>query len=66
MTGNLKVIVGRRYQDDIAAFKSAWQRAELGETVVEERVLSFEYWEDLSSVLTGERFRLLETPAYDA
>ena len=45
-------------QDDAAAFLDAWHRAERGETVTG-RVLAFESWEGLVSVLTGERFRLL-------
>jgi predicted transcriptional regulator len=60
MTTDLKIIVGGRYQDDLAAFRSAWQRAENGEVLEEDRVLSFESWEGLASVLTGERFRLLK------
>jgi predicted transcriptional regulator len=60
MTSKLKVVVGGTYKDDLAAFQSAWERAERGEPVEAERVLSFESWEGLSAVLTGERFRLLK------
>ena len=49
MTNDSKIVVGGRYQDDLAAFRSAWQRAENGEAVKEERVLSFESRAALSS-----------------
>ena len=60
MAANTKIVVGGSHQDDLAAFRSAWERAERGEAVEEERVLAFESWERLSAVLTGERFRLLK------
>lgn len=53
-----RIIVGGDTNDDAAAFLAAWHRAERGE-VAEERVLAFESWETLASVLTGERYRLL-------
>ena len=46
--------------DDLAAFRSAWERTERGEKVETERVIAFESWEALASVLTGERYRLLK------
>ncbi len=55
----MKVVVGGALADDLAAFRSAWERAERGEHVEAERVLAFESWEGLASVLTGERYRLL-------
>jgi predicted transcriptional regulator len=55
---DLKVIVGGTIEDDAAAFIDAWRRAERGEDV-NERVLSFESWEGLAKVMTGERYRLL-------
>ena len=55
---DLKVMVGGRLEDDAAAFLNAWKRAERGEQV-DERVLAFESWEGLATVLTGERYRLL-------
>ena len=55
----VKVDVGGSLADDLVAFRSAWQRAARGEEVQPERVLAFEDWGVLSSVLTGERFRLL-------
>jgi len=55
----MKVMVGGSLKDDLAAFRSAWQRAERGEPVRPERVLAFESWEGLSRVLTGERYKLL-------
>ena len=55
----VKVIVGGTLADDLGAFRSAWERAERGEHVEAERVLAFESWEGLASVLTGERYRLL-------
>ena len=55
----VKLVVGGSLADDLAAFRSAWERAERGEEVPTERVLAFESWEGLASVLTGERYRLL-------
>lgn len=54
----IKIIVGRSIEDAGAAFLDAWGRAERGETV-RQRILSFEDWEGLAAVLTGERYRLL-------
>jgi predicted transcriptional regulator len=54
----IKVVVGGGAEDDAAAFERAWTRAEHGEQV-QERVLAFETWEALSSMMTGERYRLL-------
>ena len=58
MTDELRIVVGGSLEDDAAAFADAWERAGRGEQVAE-RVLSFESWEGLSAVLTGERYRLL-------
>jgi predicted transcriptional regulator len=55
----LTISVGRTPEQIGAAFVSTWQRAARGETVAPSRVLSFESWDALASVLTGERFRLL-------
>ncbi len=59
MAEALKVMVGGSLQEDLAAFRSAWERSECGEDVAPERVLAFESWEGLAAVLTGERYRLL-------
>ncbi len=58
MTREVKVQVGGTLQDDLAAFRDAWKRAEAGDFQLE-RILSFESWEGLASVMTGERYRLL-------
>lgn len=58
MSEDVKIIVGGTAEDDAAAFLDAIERTERGETVCE-RVLSFESWEGLASVMTGERYRLL-------
>lgn len=58
MTSEIKVQAGGALRDDLAAFKNAWKRAEAGDRGAE-RILSFESWEGLASVLTGERYRLL-------
>ena len=55
---DLKVIVGGSLADDAAGFIDAWRMAERGETVAD-HVLAFESWEALSSVMAGERLRLL-------
>jgi predicted transcriptional regulator len=49
---------GGGVEDDGVAFLDAWHRGERGEPV-NERVLAFESWEGLASVMTGERYRLL-------
>ncbi len=59
VTDDIKVTVGGSLKDDLAAFRSARVRAERGEHVQPERVLAFESWEGLASVMTGERYRLL-------
>ena len=59
MTDEIRVSVGGSLKDDLAAFRSAWERAERGEAVQPERALAFESWERLASVMTGERYRLL-------
>ncbi len=56
---DVKVIVGGSLEQDAADFLDAWKRTDSGETVAASRVLSFDSWEGLSSVLTGERYRLL-------
>lgn len=58
MSEEFKIVVGGTAADDAAAFLDAIARAERGETV-RERVLSFESWDGLASVLSGERYRLL-------
>ncbi len=57
-TETVKLLVGGSIEDDAAAFVDTWHRAERGERTLE-RVLAFESWEALASVLTGERYRLL-------
>jgi len=58
MTNEIKLHVGGSLKDDLTAFKQAWRRAEAGDQTPE-RILSFESWEGLASVLTTERYRLL-------
>jgi len=58
MTNEATLKVGGALADDLAAFTRAWRRAEAGD-VSPERILSFESWEGLAAVLTGERYRLL-------
>ncbi len=55
---DVKVVVGGNLKDDATGFVNAWRRAERGEQV-NERVLAFESWEGLATVMTGERYRLL-------
>jgi predicted transcriptional regulator len=54
MNRPIKAMVGGSLQDDLDAFRSAWRRAERGEQTQAERVLAFESWEGLASVMTGE------------
>lgn len=58
MTKDVKIQVGGTLRDDLVAFKDAWKRAEVGDDR-QERVIAFESWEGLASVMTGERYRLL-------
>jgi predicted transcriptional regulator len=58
MTNEIKLQVGGSLADDLATFKEAWRRAEAGDHRPE-RILSFESWEGLASVMTTERYRLL-------
>ena len=58
MTNELKIQVGGSVREDLAAFTRAWKRAEAGD-LSQERILSFESWEGLASLMTGERYRLL-------
>ncbi len=58
MSDELKIRVGGSLAGDLVDFVTAWKRGEAGDRR-QERVLSFESWEGLSSVLTGERYRLL-------
>jgi predicted transcriptional regulator len=58
MTSEIKVRVGGTLKEGLHAFERAWSRAEAGDRSPE-RILSFESWEGLASVLTGERYRLL-------
>ena len=52
MSEDMKVVVGCTAEDDDTAFLNAVERADRGEHV-HERVLSFQSWEDLASVMTG-------------
>jgi predicted transcriptional regulator len=55
---NMKMIVGGSLDEDAAAFLDAWKRARRGKKL-RERVLAFESWEALATVLTGARYRML-------
>ncbi len=58
MSENMKIVVGGTAEDDAAAFLDAVERADRGEHV-HERMLSFQGWEGLASVMTRGRYRLL-------
>ena len=58
MSEDMRIVVGGTAEDDAAAFLDAVDQAERGEHV-HERVMSFQSWEGLASVMTGERYRLL-------
>jgi predicted transcriptional regulator len=57
---NIKIVVGGSLRDDLNAFKAAWRRAEAGQSIESERVIAFESWAALVSVLSTERYRLLQ------
>lgn len=54
MTKDVKIQVGGTLRDDLVAFKEAWKRAEAGDDR-QTRVIAFESWEGLASVMTKER-----------
>lgn len=58
MSDEIKVQVGGSLRDDLSAFTRAWKRIEAGDHQ-QERILSFESWEGLASIMTGERYRML-------
>jgi len=58
MNEDLKIQVGGDLKSDLDAFVTAWKRGESGD-LRQERIVSFESWEGLAAVLTGERYRLL-------
>jgi predicted transcriptional regulator len=58
MSDELRIQVGGDLASDLAEFASAWKLGEAGDLSVQ-RVLSFESWDSMSAVLTGERYRLL-------
>ena len=58
MTSEINLQVGGTLSDDLAAFSEAWRRGETGD-LGPQRILSFESWEGLASIMTGERYRLL-------
>ena len=58
MTGDLKFVVGGSLEEDAAAFLDAWHRNGRGDQVAD-RVLAFDSWEGLATVMTGERYRML-------
>lgn len=55
----VEVRIGRTPEQAGATFLDTWGRAARGEAVAARRVLSFESWEALASVMTAERYRLL-------
>lgn len=56
---DIRIEVGTTLEQAGQRFIKAWKQAEAGERVAPARVLSFESWEALASVLTGERYKLL-------
>lgn len=55
---DLKIIVGGSLTEDGADFVGAWRATERGQGDAD-YVLTFDSWEGLASVMTGERLRLL-------
>ena len=51
------IAVGGSYQEDLDAFRSAWQRADRGEHLEEQRVLSFESWEGVVGCPVSNQIR---------
>jgi len=51
------IVVGGTAEDDAASLLNAWHRAERGEDVEPRRVLSFQSWEALASVMSAKRVR---------
>jgi predicted transcriptional regulator len=59
MTSKAKLGIGGSALDDAAAFVDAWERPD-GDAPVCDRVVTFESWEGLASVMSGERLALLK------
>lgn len=55
-----KIIVGRSLDEMGASFIQSWKKAESGQEQACQKVISFESWEALASLLTPERYRLLK------
>ncbi len=60
MTTQVNVVVGGSLDRALEEFASIWKRAEAGEHVEPKRVLAFESWAGMLSVLSTERYRLLQ------
>jgi len=64
MTTKVNVVVGGSIDRALEEFVSIWKRAEAGEYVEPKRVLAFESWAGMLSVLSTERYRLLISQHY--
>jgi predicted transcriptional regulator len=59
-TTKLNVVVGGSLENAFNDFIDTWERAEAGEHVEPKRTISFESWPALVSLLSAERYRLLD------
>jgi len=58
MSDQLKIRLGGDLGDDLGDFIKAWKRGEGGD-FHQERIVAFESWAALASILTTQRYRLL-------
>jgi predicted transcriptional regulator len=59
MRDDIRIVVGGSLEEDLTAFRHAWQQAAIGVRVETDTVHAFESWAALAAVMTGERYRLL-------
>ena len=54
-----KIAIGGSLAENLSAFLAAWEQAEDGQITQTDIVVTFDSWEVLSEILTGERYNLL-------
>jgi predicted transcriptional regulator len=59
LTDVTKFQVGGGLHEDSATFRHAWEQAEQGQISAPDRVLAFESWDTVATIMIGERFRKL-------
>src|SRR4051794_9775226 len=60
MSEKAELRIGGSLDESLNRFADVWKRAAAGEQVKPQKIISFENWETLTALLTGERLRLLK------